>query len=141
MTLVKNNAKTLNGLFDDFFGFPSYWGKDAQSAWHTPAVNVHEDKEAFHLEMNAPGRKKEDFAINVENGTLTISFEQKEATEKTEYKTLRREFSYTSFKRSFSLDDQVNTDGIQARYEDGILRVLLPKKTETKISAKQIVIA
>lgn len=138
MTLIKHNAKGFNNLFDEFFGFPTTWGRDIQTHWNTPAVNIHETTEAFHLEMNVPGRKKEDFIVNVENGLLTIGFEKKEETEKSDYKTVRREFVYNSFKRSFSLDDKINVEGIQAKYEDGILKLLLPKKQEAKISPKQI---
>ena len=138
MTLVKHNAKAFNNLFDEFFGFPASWGRDFQTQVNAPAVNIHETNDAFHLEMNAPGRKKEDFMINVENGLLTIGFEKKEQAEKSDYKTVRREFTYNSFKRSFSLDEKINADGIQAKYEDGILKLFIPKKEEVKNSPKQI---
>ncbi|MEL4474616.1 Hsp20/alpha crystallin family protein, partial [Shewanella algae] len=64
---------------------------------------------------------------------------KEESTEKT-YKTIRKEFTYRSFKRSFSVDDKINTENIQARYEDGVLKVLLPKKDEVKVAPKQITI-
>lgn len=138
MTLVKQNPAYLGNLFDELFNqFPASWGKDAQALSSAPA-NIHETKDGYHIEMNAPGRNKEDFKINVEDGLLTISFEKKEETEKKEHKTLRREFNYQSFSRSFSLDDKINSAGIQAKYENGILKLFLPKKEEVIVTPKQI---
>ena len=141
MTIIKHNPKVINSLFDEFFNnFPAAWGRDVQSEFTSVPVNIHETTDAFNLELNAPGRNKEDFQLNVENGTLTISFEKKEEKEQNDFKTVRREFSYQSFKRSFSLDDKVNADAIQAKYENGILKVLIPKKEDVKIAPKQITI-
>ncbi len=141
MTLIKHNPKAYSNLFDELFNaFPANWGKDAESNWSTVPVNIHETEEGYHLELNAPGRNKEDFKIDVENGLLTISFEKKVETESKDYKTIRREFSYTNFKRSFSVDEKINAEAIQARYENGVLKLLLPKKDEVKIAAKQITI-
>jgi HSP20 family protein len=140
MTLVKVNnnvPKTFSNLFDDFLqDFPANWGREAYSAF--PPVNIHETTDAYHLELNAPGRNKEDFKLTVENGLLTVSFEKKEETKTEDYKTVRKEFSYKSFKRSFNLDDQIDSNGIQAKYENGVLQLLLPKKEQAKESAKQI---
>jgi HSP20 family protein len=142
MTLVKNNARVANSIFDDFlFNFPTAWGRDAQTQnFSVPAVNIHETNDSYHVELNAPGRNKEDFKIVVENGLLTISFEKTEQAENKDYKTIRREFSFNSFKRSFTLDEKVNADAIQAKYENGVLQLLIPKKEEVKIAAKQITI-
>lgn len=142
MTLVKNNARIANNIFDDlFFNFPTAWGRDAHAQnFNIPPVNIHETNEAYHVELNAPGRNKEDFKIVVENGLLTISFEKAEQTASKDYKTLRREFNFSSFKRSFTLDEKVNADAIQAKYENGILQLLIPKKEEVKVAAKQITI-
>ena len=103
-----------------------------------PPVNIHETPEAYHLELSAPGRNKEDFKLSVDNGQLTISFEKKEETKTEEYKTIRKEFSFKSFKRSFNLDDRIDANGIQAKYENGVLKLLLPKKEQVKESTKQI---
>lgn len=140
MTLVKTNPRNLNNVFDDFFfNFPHNWGRDAQPAtWATPAVNIHETKDGYHLEINAPGRNKEDFKVSVDNGLLTVQYEVKEETENKDYKTIRREFTYKSFKRSFTLDEKVNADGIQAKYDNGILKLFVPKKEEVKLEPKQI---
>ena len=141
MTLVKHNPVYFGNLIDEVFSnFPSSWGKDHAFGFAQVPVNIHETKEGYHLELAAPGRNKEDFAVSLENGLLTIGFEKKDETENKEYKTLRREFSYRSFKRSFSVDDKINAAGIQAKYENGILKVYLPKKDEVVIAPKQITI-
>ena len=139
MTLVKNNPVYFGNLFDELFNqFPANWGKDAQGTFNAVPANIHETKEGYHVELNAPGRNKEDFKVNLENGLLTISFEKKEETENKDYKTIRKEFNYRSFKRSFSLDEKINTAGIQAKYENGILKVYLPKKEEVVVNPQQI---
>ena len=91
--------------------------------------------------MNAPGRNKEDFSISADKGLLTISYQKKETSEEKNYKTIRKEFTYKSFKRSFSIDDAINADAIQARYENGVIKLLLPKKEEIKNAPKQISIS
>jgi HSP20 family protein len=147
MTLKLNSnpvaRRSFNSIFDDLLNeIPSFDGKDWNVAgFNNPPVNIHENAEAFHLELNVPGRKKEDFKINVENGLLTISFEKKEENSVEGYKTVRREFSYKSFKRSFNLDQQIEADQIQAKYENGVLKLLLPKKAEAKDAVKQINVA
>ena len=103
-------------------------------------VNIHETADAYHLELSAPGRSKEDFNLALENGLLTISFEKKEENKTEEYKTVRKEFSYKSFSRSFNLDDRIDANAIQAKYENGVLKLLLPKKEQEKESVKQIAI-
>ena len=144
MTMVKLNnrpvVKNFDSLFNEFFNsFPTAWERGAkEDNFYFPAINVHETKEAYHLELNAPGRNKEDFKVNFENGLLSIGYEQKAEEKQDDYKTIRREFAYKSFKRSFQLDDNVDAEKIQARYENGILKLLLPKKEEQKPDNKQI---
>lgn len=141
MTLVKRNPANFNFLVDEFFnGFPTHWGKDQVHNHFAPAVNIHETTDGYHVELNVPGRNKEDFKVSIDNNLLTIAFEQKEAVENKDYKTLRREFSFKSFKRSFTLDEKVNADAIQAKYENGILKLYLPKKEEVKVAPKEIAI-
>lgn len=136
MTLLKNNSTSV---FDELFNnFPATWGRDVQNGYPTASVNIHETTDAFHLELNAPGRDKADFKINADKGLLTISYEKKEEAEEKDYKTIRREFTYRSFKRSFSIDDAINAEAIEARYENGVLKVLLPKKEQVKLSPKEI---
>jgi HSP20 family protein len=139
MTLVKHNFKTFNDLFDEFFTqLPS--AQRNGSALNVPPVNVHETNDAYHVEVIAPGLQKEDFKVSVEKGLLTISYEKQTETENKDFKTHRREFSARSFKRSFSVDDKINADAIEAKYENGVLKLLLPKKEEVKVSPKEIAI-
>lgn len=136
-TLVKRNYRTFDNLFDELFSnLPATVGKEF--GWNNPPVNIHENKDGFHLELVAPGLKREDFKVNIDNGLLTVGYEKKSETENSEYKTHRREFNFTSFKRSFRIDDVVNTESIQAKYEDGILKLYLPKKEEVKALPKEI---
>ena len=93
------------------------------------------------MELIAAGRNKEDFKVQVEKDLLTISYEKKTTEEQKDSKTIRKEFTLNSFKRSFSLDDKIKADAIQAKYEDGILKIFLPKKEDTTVSPKAITIA
>ncbi|GMV78527.1 MAG: heat-shock protein [Chitinophagaceae bacterium] len=140
MTLVKHYPQSINNLFDEFFNLPNVWNGEPTENYFMPAVNVHETTEGYHVELNVPGRNKEDFKINLDNNILTVSFEKKESKEQKEYKTIRREFSYQSFKRSFTLDEKVNAENIQAKYDNGILKLFVPKKEEVKVLPKQITI-
>jgi HSP20 family protein len=99
-----------------------------------PAVNVKENDDEFQIEVAAPGMKKGDFKINYDNGRLTISSERTdENKEQDGEKVTRKEFSYQSFQRSFSVpEEMVNSDKIKANYADGILYVNLPKREEVK---------
>ena len=137
MTLAKHNYRTVNDLFDEFFR-PATWGKETTLAG--PPVNIHETNDSYHLELSAPGLNKDEFKVNLEKGLLTIGYEKKTETENKDYKTHRKEFSVTSFKRSFSVDDKINADGIQAKYDNGVLKLLLPKKEEVKVQPKEIAI-
>ena len=103
-----------------------------------PAINIEEDEKEFKVEMAAPGFSKKDFKVNIENDTLIISAERKEEKkeDKKEYK--RREFNYSSFERAFTLPESINEDHINAQYNDGILKLTLPKVTGAKKKTKEI---
>ncbi len=140
MTMVKLHSpvqKNINTFFDEFFNELPAFGKTVNNIF-SPAVNILETSEAYHLELNAPGRNKEDFSINLDKGLLTISYEKKEEAKNEDVKVVRREFSYQSFKRSFTVDEKINTDGIQAKYENGLLKLYLPKQAEEKQPVKTI---
>ena len=150
MTLAKlsnNWYPTFPSLFDRFFeGDMMDWSNTnfAGSNSTLPAVNVKENDNDFLIELAAPGMKKEDFKLNYENGRLTISSELKnEKEEKDEEKVTRREFSYQSFQRSFTVGENlVDADKISATYKDGILNIKLPKREEVKPKpARQIKIS
>lgn len=135
MTLVRNNYRNLNNLFDEFFG-----NIPAVNPWNAPAVNIHETTDAYHVELVAPGLNKEDFKISIEKGLLSIGYEKQKTEESRNYKTHKKEFVLNSFKRSFNVEDLVNADAVQAKYEGGILKVYLPKKEDVKAAPKQITI-
>jgi HSP20 family protein len=97
-----------------------------------PAVNIKEDNENYFLEVAVPGMKKEDFNLEIDNDILSISAATKSDSEKTEDNYTRREFGYSSFKRTFTLPDTVQADKIKAKYEHGILNVHIPKREEAK---------
>ena len=139
MTLVKRNYRTLDNLIDELISnVPPTISREFGVS--TTPVNVHETTDAYHLEVVAPGVKKADFKVNIEKGLLTISYEHKVETEDKDYKTHRREFAVKSFKRSFSIDENIDTENIQAKYENGMLNLYLPKKAEVKIATKEIAI-
>lgn len=141
MTVLKFNhkpvAKSFNSLFDELFNeLPTTWTKDSNNP--LPAVNIFETRDGYQLELNAPGRNREDFSVSLENGLLTISYDKKEETNSEDRKAVRREFDNHSFKRSFTVDEKIDAEKIEAKYENGVLTFFLPKKEEVKISPKQI---
>ncbi len=130
-------AKTINHVFDELFKtFPNHPASENNMAG--ASVNITEIEHGYNLAFNAPGRNKEEFKISVENALLTVKYEKATTTEPSEQKFVRKEFSTVNFKRSFNLDDKLNADGIEAKYENGILNVFIPKKAEEKITPKQI---
>jgi HSP20 family protein len=140
MTLVKRNGSLLSPLptlFDDFFSRDLFnWGNTNFSDTNTtiPAVNIKETADNYVVELAAPGMTKKDFKIELDGNKLTISSEksgQKEEMEDEKYSL--REFSYQSFQRTFNLQkDVMDIDKIEARYEHGLLHLLIPKKEEVK---------
>lgn len=140
LRLAQPKLRTLDNLFEDFFqnsGLPQF---SKNNGVQFPAVNILENENSFELEMNVPGRKKEDFKIKLENDMLTISFEKEEEKTEETKKFVKREFFTQSFSRSFTLDDKINIEGINAKYEEGILKLTLPKKEEMIVQPKEITI-
>ncbi|RYY49321.1 MAG: Hsp20/alpha crystallin family protein [Chitinophagaceae bacterium] len=140
MTLVKRNGSLLNPLpvlFDDFFNRDLFnWNNSnfSQTNSTIPAVNIKETNEAYEVEVAAPGMTKKDFKVELDGNTLTISSEKnQETTTDSQERFFRKEFSYQSFQRSFTLQKEVvDIDRIEARYENGLLQLLIPKKEEVK---------
>lgn len=139
MNLVKRNYSNgypvvMDQFFKDILGGTQY----SQKA--IPPVNIKETEQSFNLALVAPGLKKEDFSIEVDNGLLTISYKaEAEKTETQEGKFTRREFTQNSFKRAFTLPENVNDADINAAYQDGILNITLPKKEEEAKPAKRLI--
>ncbi|HQW12785.1 MAG TPA: Hsp20/alpha crystallin family protein [Saprospiraceae bacterium] len=117
-------------LFDEFFkaGLNSLWGNDQFQ--DTPAINISQSETGYVLEVSAPGLKKEDFSIEVEADQLVLKAERKSEKETTTDQVIKKEFDYSSFKRSFHLDENLDRDSISAAYENGILRITIDKKEE-----------
>ncbi|WP_128547521.1 Hsp20/alpha crystallin family protein [Larkinella soli] len=143
-TLVRYNR--LPSLFDRMVAreFNRYFSAPAVSAKTNtvvPAVNVKEDDKAYHIEVAVPGLKKEDFTVNLENNYLTIASRQEQSNEEKAENFTRKEFSYSSFQRSFRLPKNVNNEQIQAAYTDGILKIELPKAEPKAVEPKQIAVA
>lgn len=146
MTLIKRRSNPgwpsvfEDAFFKDFFdATPKTFGNVTKSV---PAVNVRETEKAYFVEVAAPGVKKEDFKIAVDEDVLTISTEAKTESEEKdkEGRYTKREFSYQSFSRSFSLDTElVDVDNIDAKYEDGVLHLEIPKKAKEEPKPKKTI--
>lgn len=135
-TLTKRTG--LPSVFDDFFRPWKDWASDFYGvhALTVPAVNVTEDKDSYRLSMAAPGLKKSDFKIELEGALLTISAESESRKEEKDEKYSRQEYNYNSFSRSFHLPEGVSKEGIEAQYDDGVLKVRLPKNEDAKKNGK-----
>jgi HSP20 family protein len=140
MKLLNGNGSLMNRmplLFDDFFNRDLFnWGVSNFSNTNTtiPSVNIRETNENFDVEVAAPGMNKKDFKIELDGNMLTISSERSEENQdKEDEKYSRREFSYQSFYRTFNLPKEVvDVDKIEAKYENGLLHLIIPKKEEAK---------
>jgi HSP20 family protein len=142
MTVVRFNNKPNNGftLLDNFFNeFPTFFKDDFSANLKNFApVNIKETKDAYELEVVAPGFEKNDFNINLEKDILTISAEKKNDVKSENEKQIRKEYSYRSLKRSFTLDKKIDAEKIEAKYVNGVLTLNLPRKVEVKASVKEI---
>lgn len=150
-TLVRTNGNlfpAIPSLLNDFF--TDDWFDSSLANWRSsgttlPAVNVRETNDEFRIEVAAPGMKRDDFKVELDNNVLIISSQREDSREEKDNNGdyTRREFSYQSFQRSFTLPDgKVEGDKIAASYVDGILTVTVPKREEAKLKpAKQIAIS
>lgn len=136
MNLAKRNENYFPSFFDRFLNNDLMdWNLTNFSGINSslPAVNVKENENEFLIEVAAPGMKKEDFKISLDNNLLTISSEKKEEKEEKNEKFNRREFAYHSFQRSFTIaQNSIDSSKITAKYEEGILNIVLPKRDEVK---------
>jgi len=143
MALVKfangNNSGALKPWFTDVFDnlINDSFISDRLTS-RVPAVNIGETEHAFHIELAAPGLKKEDFKINLEKNVLSISVEKKTEENQKDKRFSRKEYSYSSFVRSFTLPDTVDYTQIEAGYEDGVLKIDVAKKEEAKLLTREI---
>jgi HSP20 family protein len=142
MTLVKFNNNRNNTLlpgFNDVFEsiFNDSFFND-RLVTRVPAVNISESENNYHVELAAPGLKKEDFKLNLERNLLTISVETSSDQQDNQKNYNKREYSYSSFVRSFTLPESADDGQIEATYTDGILRIDIAKREEAKAVRRQI---
>jgi len=145
MTLVKVNnpvSKSFDGFVNEILNdFPATFGKTfREDVLSFPPVNIIENTNSYQLVVSVPGLEKSDFNIKLEGNILTISADKKEEARLATEKIIRKEFSQKAFKRSFTLDEKIEAAAIEAKYENGILTLALPKKEVAKISSKEITI-
>ena len=129
-------------ILDDFFKPWNSWSEsNFERRFSVPAVNVTENKDDYKISIAAPGLSKQDFKIDVDGNLLTISAEKEEKKDEKEKNFTRREYNYSSFSRTFTLPHGVNADKIDASYENGELKLNIPKKEETKkVATKSIAV-
>lgn len=129
MTTLKQNPFLLSSILDDFF--PTEHS-------NYPFVNIYEAEKNFIVELQIPGISKDALQIQSEKGLLTIQFDQPTSKENTSNKLIKKEFITKSFKKTFSLDDKINAEAIEASLENGILTLVLPLKENTDVAKKLI---
>lgn len=137
MQLIKpTSRRSLPSLFENILSteFPDIFGMETGIS--VPAANVSETNDSYKIEVAAPGLRREDFKVNIENRVLTISSEKEEQKEESKERYRRKEFSYSSFERSFSLPEVADDEKIEAKYDNGILNIRIPKK-EVAIKKQQ----
>lgn len=143
MTLVKfkegkNRDLVSRGLNDVFESIFNDTFLSDRMISRVPAVNVSETEGEYHIELAAPGLKKEDFKVDLTENVLTISAEKKTEQTEGDKKYNKREYSYTSFVRSFALPESINDEHIEAEYTDGVLKIIVAKKEESRTPSRQI---
>jgi HSP20 family protein len=132
---LSKTTERMPSLFDDFFKPWNEWF-DSGGLWgrimNVPAVNITEQMDGYRVALAAPGLKKEDFKIDVDGNMLTISSEKEVKKEEKDDKFTRKEYNFSSFSRTFTLPEEINKEKIEAKYEDGVLNILLPRREEAK---------
>ena len=135
MNLIKRQNPVFTSLIDDLF-INQDWNQICDTV---PAANIIEAHDHFNIELAAPGKKKSDFTIELDDGVLTISSETDTKSNEKEGSFTRKEFGHSSFKRSFNIPETVFADKINANYKEGILTVSLPKKAEALPQPKKLI--
>mgnify|MGYP001582936683 CR=1 FL=1 len=133
--ITRSGLNPINDIFESFFN-DAYISDRMIS--RVPAVNIYETEGDYRFELAAPGLKKEDFKINLDRNMLHICVEKKSETSEDTKQYNRREYSYTSFARSFALPDSADDAHIDAEYIDGVLKIKVAKKEEAKMATRQI---
>lgn len=138
-TLSRRNQDLFGGLLENFWNDTPLFKQEFKNQFSVPAVNIKNNENEFEIEVAAPGLQKEDFNIEVEENTLKLSVNKSSETEEKEDNFTRKEFNYFNFQRSFTLPKNlIETEKVFANYQDGILKITLPKLTEQKEITKKI---
>lgn len=149
MTLQKINRRNNNSVngfdsfFNDFFQSPATTNRTTRQltkSSSTPSVNISEGEKAFEIDLAVPGMKKADFSIEIKENKMTISSENTESKEETTENYSLREFNYTSFSRVFTLPENIVEAKVSASYEDGVLKVMIPKSKAQELKDKTMVV-
>ena len=143
MDLTVKNRVGLPSLFSDLFNPPSFFGRDmfdldsnlisTRLGITVPTANIKETSKEFELELAAPGLDRKDFSIEINNHTLMVSAEKELQKEEEDEGYSKREYSFNSFSRSFSLPQNIKEDKVEAKYEKGVLKISIPKEKETEV--------
>lgn len=136
-TRALTQQTSMPTLFEDFFKPWNQWFDDSglvRRVASMPAVNIAENNDHYTVTLAAPGLKKEDIKIDMDGNMLTISSEKEETKEDRNDKYTRKEYNYSSFSRSFTLPEDIKLDAIDASYQNGELKIVLPRKEEAKKS-------
>jgi HSP20 family protein len=134
-----SSSRNFSSWIDEFFNDAVRETVGNETGRMKPSVNVKETDEDFQMEIAAPGMDKDDFNLEIEEGLLKLHAEKKEEHEEKEgEKFLRREFSYSSFERSFALPENVDAEKIEANYNNGVLQLHIPKIEPAKPKRKRI---
>jgi HSP20 family protein len=147
MNSLMRSGGLYPALFDDFLRPSPFLGSSlfdvdfdmlpARVGFNVPSANITESEKDYLIELAAPGLTKKDFKVEMDNGILTISAEKKEEKKEGNGGYSRREYSFNSFSRSFTLPENCKSEKIDAKYEDGVLKLVLPKKEITPVKAKK----
>jgi HSP20 family protein len=137
MSLIRIKNSALPTLMEGFFNREGLDWHDPFQGHSLPPVNIIEKEDQFQIQLSAPGLTKDKFQIQLNQNALTISYLEEGSKKEEEGKFTRREFRNFTFKRSFTLPETIDKEGIVANYEDGILKLALPKKEEAKAQGER----
>ncbi|MGB6094537.1 MAG: Hsp20/alpha crystallin family protein [Moheibacter sp.] len=136
-TIVKRNPDLFGGLLESLFNDSPLFSSEVSRHYSVPAVNIKNNENSFEVEVAAPGLKKEDFNIEVEDNVMKLSVNKSSENEEKEENFTRKEFSYFNFQRSFTLPKNVvDAEKVKANYKDGILSIVLPKQEQKEVVTK-----
>lgn len=136
-TIMKRNQDLFGGLLDSLFNDSPLFSSEVSRHYSVPAVNIKNNENSFEVEVAAPGLKKEDFNIEVEDNVMKLSVNKSSENEEKEENFTRKEFSYFNFQRSFTLPKNVvDAEKVEANYKDGILSIVLPKQEQKEMVKK-----